>query len=351
MNERSPSAQAEIADDGALTFEQGVQELEQLFTPPAKESAKQQAPKAESESEQDATAQDAAPPAEEDEEQAEQASDAERSDEEKDEAEVKEPAVIDDDDALVAMSDGTRLTLRELKRNAVRDAVFTQKTQEIAAERQAVEVQSKRVLEHAAIVRQQRDLLIQYLQETMPQMPSDEDLRADPVGYLEKKATHEKAVATWQRLQQAKQADDQQQQTQMTADVQKWAAQQRQELYRHHPELNDPVKRDKVAATIATGMQEIGFSNEEWSNYVNNPRADHRVVRAMILASEMLALKKAGPKVAKQIGEKPKMLKPGKSATTGSKAQDRANAAFERLRKNPNSLEAGVDALLQFDNL
>ncbi len=87
------------------------------------------------------------------------------------------------------MSDGTRLTLRELKRNAVRDAVFTQKTQEIAAERQAVEVQSKRVLEHAAIVRQQRDLLIQYLQETMPQLPSDEDLRADPVGYLEKKAT------------------------------------------------------------------------------------------------------------------------------------------------------------------
>jgi hypothetical protein len=249
---------------------------------------------------------------------------------------IEDPGEVE---TYTVMVDGKerQATLEELTQSYSFRAHNTQKSQELAEQRKAVEAE-------AAAVRQGRDLYGQRLKEVeqalaaqMPQEPDWDSLeKEDPTKFATESARwarHQRKVDALAKEQQRvfdEQVADQQ--TQLEA----FQAEQSQKLIAAIPEWQDAeVSKAEQNRLYDYAQSSLGFSDEEIKTIL-----DHRafvVMRKAMLFDEL----EAGGKKAQTKGKKTGTLKPGtrrRRRKTGS--AKRTAASRQRLKQSGSVRDA-----------
>lgn len=247
------------------------------------------------------------------------------------------------DNHKVRLSDGTVVTIADLKQGSLRQADYTRKTQEVARERQTYQERNQRVEQLESQLAQERQFIAQVYQEVAGEAPDPSMMESDPIGYMRAREQYQERQGKLQQLaQQFQQA--QTRYTEQTAEQMRELAQQgQQRLLEAVPELRDQKRfaafRDDA---LKFGTEVYGFAPEEIGNAVDG-RVFH-VLRDAIQWRKFQAQKQRAvqktegrPPVAPGRRQNPKAQKQsGKDRdrkllrATGGKGRD-GEAAWDRL--------------------
>lgn len=348
MSEGDRSVQ-ESANDEPLSFDQGVEALENIFDPPEEDQVKDEKP------EQEEGNEEAEANADVDlEEPSEELEQDETDDQDPDEVEEDddEESIELVDDTIVDLGNGKQATLADLKshygqveeRIAGFQREHTAKAMELADNRKEVEAQSQRVLNWAEHLKQQSDTINALQQTFMPQPPSLEMREEDPYGYMVAKDDYDRKVAEINAHQQKIQHIRQQELQNNQQNQQEVLGKEREKLFEAAPELKDPERFEKYRKdSVEIFADKYGFTNQEMSEVI-----DHRLARVIRDNIEYEKLLRGRPKAKAKIANKPPVLRAGKSLSKTGKATKAKQQRASRLRET-GSLEAGIDALMDFD--
>ncbi len=327
----SPSG---TADDTALSFDAGVDALSNLDLDPTESDLPedQDQDAAGSEDTGDEPALDAEANAEDDESDAPD--------------EVAAGGKFVSRDAKVRLDDGTVISVGELARNNLFQRDYSRKTEEHKAVVQETEAARERIGEVALQIAAQRDFLLQVMPKYGPQPPDKAMMDTDPIGYMQAKEAFEEASRDYGQMMQAKQAMDQQAESERAEAIKTYKAEQAKLLFDKIPDFKKPGVYQQFWTDANDIMTRVyGFQPEELAN-----AADHRFYRVM---RDIVRLHKAqakAPAVKDQMQQKPALLRGGKRDDQGRNNSREAQSRKETLRKT-GSFEAGVAALLNFKNL
>lgn len=348
---------------GDLSFEQGVEALEGILDAPeerepvkGQQSSNQDVP-SEPEGEQPEDDDDS-PDAEMSDEQpdAEEESDDDQG-EEKDEGDSVELS----DDLEIELGDGQRATLAQLreshlhldKREKDMQRHMTQRTQELSNQAREVSEQGERVKHFANETAQMRRRFLESAQHFLPiepEMPKDPDDIVAWSEYSRDKAQYDEKMAHYNHVVQQAEAQHQQHFQQHQQVMAQWVQEEGQKFLEAHPELRDQQTFQRVNGEVTNLMKEkYGIEPQELQTI-----HDSRLLNAMmdLLAHHKGKERLQSSKVTarEKTAGKPKMLASGKARSqkpTNAKRREQANNA---LRKT-GSLEAGIDAIFQMDDL
>lgn len=259
------------------------------------------------------------------------------------------------DDAKVTLSDGTTISVAELKSGFMFQRVFTEKTTALSGEKKAFETERNQFAETKNQIEQQRNVILTLANELMPKEPPRPDDPNDPVAYLEyriAKDAYDEKMGKLQYLWNSTQENQRQQQQQVTGQqVQEFknALQtEQQKLVTAIPELKDPERRKKFRnEAVVVGAKAYNLTEAEIDGLV-----DHRFVLVLRDAiayrqarEKFLAKKNAVAPPANQIVQQPRIQQRQRMAQT-PQARDQVNAD-DRLRKT-GSINDAAKALMQF---
>lgn len=218
----------------------------------------------------------------------------------------------------------------------MRQRDYTRKTEEVAAQRREVE----QVRQQVAAEREERanvlDVLIGSLHQELlgvDQARLNQLLDSDPKAYLKAKEhieakTHMIRNAIQHRLELQKQAAQEQ-----ARDMAEYEREQRTILADKLPQWRDPKRAAAEAREIEAVLRSAGYKDDELSQL-----ADHRAV--LIARKAMLYDKLMATKGQKAPATPPAaQVRPGAANPTNQQAI-RTKRAADRLRSNPNSLDA-----------
>jgi len=246
------------------------------------------------------------------------------SDEDKAEGEEEEPA-----EPTVEI-DGEKVTLSELKKDRLRQADYTRKTQALAEQRRAVESENQRIRADREQYKTRLDALEAYLAESLPKEPDWGKLLAEnPNQYAVEHAKHsqikERRQAVYaERMRIAQQEADEQARSQS-----EYVAREHEALLEAIPEWKDEVKASTGKKELVAYAHDVGFTDEQLAGVT-----DHRVMLILRKAMQFDRLEKEGTKLRAK-AEPAKVLKPGTvTQPGGKKAKTQAlKAAKDRLEK------------------
>jgi len=243
-----------------------------------------------------------------------------------------EPAVIDDDTAVVKLSDGTQVPLADLKSGYLRQNDYTRKTQELANERKTVE---------ADVQRMQRitETFVDHLSGLIPDAPDTSLAYSDPNAYTAQKAQHEAAMAQVQKLIEMGNAPKEISDGMEKADRQKLLQTENDQLAQRYPETGTPEGRKQFFDEVQKTATSIGFTDEELSQVT-----DHRVFAALKMAARGEAAEQAKSKAKAKVAKAPPATprKPGQGAR-------KANGNVEAMRKLSRSGSLRDALAIDFD--
>jgi hypothetical protein len=247
------------------------------------------------------------------------------------------PAAIPDT-ATVTLEDGTTISIADLKTNHMFQRVFTKKTEELKAERIALhEDHQRKVSEAENEIRQKRDLILENYHLIVPKEPSYDP--NDPVGYIEDMAHYQERMKMLNSLWQQKQQEEQKTTEQREAEQAEFMATQKQLLVQKLPHLKDDGKREAFKKDIADiGGTVYGVTPEEVSQI-----ADARYMQILHDAIAYQKLKAKAATVQKQVVAKPKLVQQQRMAPQTIQERDR-QGRFESLRKS-GSIDAAARAI------
>lgn len=234
------------------------------------------------------------------------------------------------DNAKVRLSDGSVVTIAELKSGSLRTADYTRKTQEVAEQRRALETQSSAFEASHKELAQQWEYVTQLLQSLTPQAPDTALLTTDPLRYMQEKANYE----AWQQhvayLRQQMDADKQKATEKANTDRQSRINTEWAQLMGKAPDLNDKAKFTAFEADIFKFGGDYGFSRDE---LVAQVPMDHRMALVLKDAIAYRKLKAAQPKAAKKVENRPPVVKGGKRLSPQAQHARRSTDALTRLKK------------------
>ena len=230
-----------------------------------------------------------------------------------DEEELEEPQRF----TVKAAGEEKEVTLDELMQGYQLGADYTKKTQEVAEQRKAIEVEAK-AIEEAKQVRDTYAQRLQAIEQFLTSgQDSPEDLAAmkenDPIGYAVKVAelTEKKEQLAQVRAEQQRLA--QQQQAEYQQNMAKHVQQEAQKLSQVLPEFSDPTKGEQIRNEIRNYGKSAGFTDQELSNVY-----DSRHVLILHKAMMYDKLQKSKPGVTKKVAQAPKMVKSGTKVKQGN---------------------------------
>lgn len=293
--------------------------------------------------------------AEVDSEEDEEVEDAEEPEEveEDDESEESEEADEDDDEASIDPEDevvyttpeGEEITLRELKRGFLREADYTRKTQEVAAQRKQLEAAVQQVQQHNSTVAEHLNMALNIVEPQLAELaaiPWDQLAANDPYEYAEKRALFDQAQVRYQQLRQAAQMTVQQEQQRAAMQKQRMLQAEQEKLKMALPELADPKAGRKLANSIREYALSQGLSEQEASTIT-----DHRLVVMLNKARMYDELNKSSVSAArKKISKAPKKsARAGQPPSKTEIARSKRQAMKDRV-KQTGSADALAELLL-----
>ncbi len=230
--------------------------------------------------------------------------------------------------------DGTNyeVTQDELIQGYQRNADYTRKTQELAAEKQQtsdfVERSKKDVETKIAKLDQLNQAAQAQLQQEYAQVDFEKLYDEDPV---EAARLEHKMRKKHEQLQQVQQ---QTQQLQME-EFNKYLEEQQKQLSIKLPELNHPEKGSQFKKQMRDYLSSQGFNAQEIDSVY-----DHRYVLLVRDAMAYRNLQKAKPQIKKKAVNAPKVVKSGVSKSKGQQAAEAKRQQLSRLKKTGKVADA-----------
>ena len=230
--------------------------------------------------------------------------------------------------------DGTNfeVTQDELIQGYQRNADYTRKTQELAAEKQQssdfVERSKKDVEAKLARLDQLNQAASAQLQQEYAQVDFEKLYDEDPV---EAARMEHKMRKKNEQLQQVQQ---QTQQLQME-EFNKYLQEQQKQLTIKLPELNHPEKGTQFKKQMRDYLSSQGFNDQEIDSVY-----DHRYVMLVRDAMSYRNLQTAKPQIKKKAINAPKIVKGGVSKSKGQQAAEAKRQQLSRLKKSGKVADA-----------
>ena len=230
--------------------------------------------------------------------------------------------------------DGTNfeVTQDELIQGYQRNADYTRKTQELAAEKQQssdfVERSKKDVEAKLAKLDQLNQAASAQLQQEYAQVDFEKLYDEDPV---EAARMEHKMRKKNEQLQQVQQ---QTQQLQME-EFNKYLEAQQKQLNVKVPEINHPERGPQFKKQMRDYLSNMGFDNKEIDSVY-----DHRYVMLVKDAMSYRNLQKAKPQIKKKAVNAPKVVKSGVSKSKGQQEAEVKRQQLSRLKKSGKVADA-----------
>ena len=230
--------------------------------------------------------------------------------------------------------DGTdyEVTQDELIQGYQRNADYTRKTQELAAEKQQssdfVERSKKDVETKLAKLDQLNQAAQSQLQQEYAQIDFEKLYEEDPA---EAARLEHKMRKKNEQLQQV------QRQTQelQTQEFSKYLEEQQKQLSVKVPEMNHPEKSSEFKKQMRNYLSSVGFNNQEIDSVY-----DHRYVLLVRDAMNYRNLQKAKPEIKKKAVNAPKVVKGGVSKSKGQQQAEVRRQQLSKLRKTGKVADA-----------
>lgn len=310
------------------------------YAMPAKE---EEAPEGQSESEQPAEDEAELATEETDGEQSPDEDEGQAEDEPEAEPEPKTPAYVPPE-AKVKLPDGSEATVDELIKGNLRDRDYRQKTQAVAAEKQAIQAKASEIQALEKTLAEDRDWTIQLVQSLLPQRPDPAMYTHDPIGFGEQDLAYrtrkEQLDYLLHQAQQTKERTAaEQQETEKETRAKEWQA-----TLEAMPELKDSKRLQSFVSDIQTFVPQWGYGPQE----IAQIGTDHRAVVVLKKAIAWEKLQANKPKVAAKVEGRPPVQRGGTRPTPEAARAKDSRAAMDRL-KSSGSLRDGVAALLALE--
>lgn len=249
------------------------------------------------------------------------------------------------DDFLVTLSDGQKISLGELKKSPWFQRDYTFKQEGLKKEKTEFDTWKNTEVQR---ITQQRDAVLAYAQQHMPQEPDPSMMDSaspnyNPLEYMEQRTRYERTMGQLSAIWEQQQAEQRQAFEQQHQQAQALKAQEQVKLYQALPKLKDEAKKTAFIEDIKTILPKAyGISAEEVLS-LNSAAAMH-------IVHDALAYRKAlerGKAVVKELPAKPKLEGRQRSNPASDLERD-AQGRFKALRET-GSIEAAdraIEALL-----
>ena len=332
MSEETTTPEVGSGNDSPITIDDATSAFEGMLSAP--EDSKEQP----TEKEEDTQEAEVEETEEEDVEfEAEEADD--NTEETEDESEIEDEEVVEEEQTFTIKAAGEEkeVTLDELKKSYQLGSDYTKKTQEVAEQRKVIDQEAKAIIE----ARKVRDEYAQRLKSVeeflVGSNESKENLAElkenDPIGYAVKVAEMTEKKEQLQLLQAEQQRIAQQQNSDRSANMQKYVEQEAQKLAQSLPEFSDNTKGEQVRNEIRNYGKKVGFTDEELSSVYDSR---HVLVLHKAAQYDKLMAGKAG--VKKKVANAPKMVKGG--AKVKQSVTDKQKKLQQRLLQTGDARDA-----------
>ena len=259
--------------------------------------------------------------------------------EEEDEAEGEEAP---DDDLVFELPDGTTLTAAEiadLRGGGLRQADYTRKTEQLAADRKAHEAREAEFGEQQAFLDNALQNLTQFVQGIIGPEPSLELARTNPAQYTQQLAIRNQAMKEVQQLFQLGEKVNAQKSTLTEREQSRLWESENAKLAEAMPNLKDPARLEAFNANLVKVGQEFGFTKSEVEQ-----TADSR----LRLALHYAALgKKAEANRRTVQGKRVETPRPGKAKPAAAVGRTDQQRAVRRFREQ-GTIEAAAALDINF---
>ena len=261
--------------------------------------------------------------------------------ESEDDSEIEDEEVVEEEQTFTVKAAGEEkeVTLDELKKSYQLGSDYTKKTQEVAEQRKVIEQEAKAIIE----ARQVRDEYAQRLKSVeeflVGSNDSKEDLAElkenDPIGYAVKVAEMTEKKDQLQQVNAERQRIAQEQESDRSANMQKYVEGEAQKLTQSLPEFSDKAKGEQIRNEIRNYGKKVGFTDDELSQVYDSR---HVLVLHKAAQYDKLMAGKAG--VKKKVANAPKTMKGG--AKVKQTVTDRTKKQQRKLLQSGDARDAAA---------
>ena len=334
MSEETTTPEVGSGNDNPITIDDATSAFEGMLSAP--EDSKEQP----TEKEEDTQEAEVEETEEEDVEfEAEEADDD--TEESEDDSEIEDEEVVEEEQTFTVKAAGEEkeVTLDELKKSYQLGSDYTKKTQEVAEQRKVIDQEAKAIIE----ARKVRDDYAQRLQAVeqflVGSNDSPEDLATmkenDPIGYAVKVAEMTEKKDQLQQVNAERQRIAQEQESDRSANMQKYVEGEAQKLTQSLPEFSDKIKGEKIRHEIRNYGKKVGFTDDELSQVYDSR---HVLVLHKAAQYDKLMAGKAG--VKKKVANAPKTMKGG--AKVKQTVTDRTKKQQRKLLQSGDARDAAA---------
>ena len=242
------------------------------------------------------------------------------------------------DDAVITLEiEGQEVsfTKEELKAGVLRQADYTRKTQALAEERKQFQSVVQQAQEQEKVYSQLLPVMVQRMQQYMPQPPRTELIDTDPVAYMKQKELYERELGDFQAAQAEMQRMQSKGQVEQQQQLQAVLAQNAQMLPELIPEWKDAKNYDRDRIKLRDYLKSRNFSDQEIDQAY-----DARIVALAYDAMRWRELKNSKPKQSEPLE---KALKPSAPAVKPTNTQTKVRIeARKRLAKTGSIRDAAA---------
>lgn len=270
--------------------------------------------------------------------EAEDSEDESSDDEAEDKADEDKPA----ETVITLEIDGqeVKFTQDELKSSVLRQADYTRKTQALAEERKQFQSVVEQAQEQEKVYAQLLPVMVQRMQQFLPQPPSPDLIDTDPAAYLKQKERYEREMGDLQAAQAEMQRMSQKDTVANEQKLQAYVAQNAQMLPELIPEWKDAKNYERDRQRLRDFLKGRNFNDQEIDQAY-----DARIVALAYDAMRWRELKNSKPKQSEPLE---KALKPNAPAPKPMNSQTKAQVEARKRLKQTGSIR---DAAAVFASL
>jgi hypothetical protein len=182
----------------------------------------------------------------------------------------------------------------------------------------------------------------------MPQAPDPSLVDTDPFEYQRRKLIYDTEKAKLDDIVVRRDAFMRQTRSTQYQNTQRQLLHEREATLRALPDLRDPVKAAKFVEGVKNLGAQLGYTPHELAQV-----RDHRLMKLINLALEGQQMKQAYERARAKLKENAEkaveVQTPQRRRTQSQVSSDVMAAKIKKLAKNPNSNNAALDVLSQFD--